>query len=90
MPQASNSDEDISAEPWFSVGENDVFPEELVTFLGLPPHLRAIFTRHHGDLFGVPFWATMQAHHVAGEVIDILPYKESRRLSADGAAGHAP
>jgi isocitrate dehydrogenase kinase/phosphatase len=90
MPQARDADEDIAAEPWFSVGENDVFPEELVTFLGLPPPLRAIFFQHHGDLFKVEFWAALQARHAAGEVIDILPYKESRRLSAQATPGAAP
>jgi isocitrate dehydrogenase kinase/phosphatase len=90
MPQARDADEDIAAEPWFSVGENDVFPEELVTFLGLPPPLRAIFFQHHGDLFKVEFWAALQARHAAGEVIDILPYKESRRLSAKATPGQTP
>lgn len=90
MPQAGDANQDISAEPWFAVGENDVFPEELVTFLGLPPPLRAIFTQHHGDLFGVEFWSTLQAHLAAGEVLDVLPYKESRRLSAKGVPAHAP
>ena len=27
MPEASDPDEDLMAEPWFSVGEQDVFPE---------------------------------------------------------------
>ncbi|HMA35714.1 MAG TPA: bifunctional isocitrate dehydrogenase kinase/phosphatase [Chloroflexia bacterium] len=85
MPQATDSDEDVAAEPWFFVGENDVFPEELATFLGLPPPLHAIFTAHHGDLFEVAFWAAMRARHLAHEVIDILPYKESRRLAAGEA-----
>ena len=84
MPQSDDMDDDVAGEPWYAVGENDVFPEELATFLGLPPHLRAIFTRYHGDLFGVDFWATVQARHAAGEIIDIVPYKESRRISADG------
>src|SRR5205823_12964704 len=43
MPQARDSDEELYAEPWFSVGENDVFPEELQTFLGLQPGLARIF-----------------------------------------------
>jgi len=90
MPQAGDADEDISSKPWFSVGENDVFPEELVIFLGLPPPLRAIFIQYHGDLFKVEFWAALQAQITAGEVIDVLPYKESQRLSAEGAPGHAP
>ncbi|MEO5951510.1 MAG: bifunctional isocitrate dehydrogenase kinase/phosphatase, partial [Chloroflexia bacterium] len=38
MPQPANDDFDdmFAPEPWFSVGENDVFPEEMHTFLGLP------------------------------------------------------
>ena len=80
MPPPQDADEDMAAEPWFSVAENDVFPEELATFLGLPPPLRAIFAPAHGDLFGVPFWAQLQARLAAGEVIDILPYKPSHRL----------
>jgi len=88
MPPPQDADEDMAAEPWFSVAENDVFPEELVTFLGLPPPLRAIFAPAHGDLFGVPFWAQLQARLAAGEVIDILPYKPSHRLRpAAGGAG---
>ncbi|HUS14584.1 MAG TPA: bifunctional isocitrate dehydrogenase kinase/phosphatase [Chloroflexia bacterium] len=80
MPQARDADEDVSAEPWFSVAENDVFPEELGTFLGLPPPQRAIFTAANPELFDVPFWADLCARHAAGEVIDIFPYKESKRL----------
>ena len=80
MPQARDSDEELYAEPWFSVGENDVFPEELQTFLGLQPDLARTFIRDHGDLFRVAFWAEMQARHTAGEIIDILPYRESKRL----------
>ncbi len=88
MPPPADPDEDMAAEPWFSVDENDVFPEELVTFLGLPPPLRAIFAPAHGDLFGVPFWAQLQARLAAGEVIDILPYKPSHRLQpAAGGQG---
>jgi len=80
MPQGRTADEDLAPEPWFSVGENDVFPEELATFLGLPRDLRPVFTAAHGELFGVDYWETMKARHLAGEVIDVLPYRESRRL----------
>ena len=81
MPQTDEWDDAVSAEPWFSVGENDVFPEELATFLGLPPPLRRVFARAHGELFGVPFWTELQTRLRAGEFLDIFPYKESRRLS---------
>jgi isocitrate dehydrogenase kinase/phosphatase len=83
MPE--EDDDDMFAETMFTVGEYDVFPEELKTFLGLPPRLRDIFTRTHGDLFEVAFWKQLQARLAAHEVIDIFPYKESRRLPQDGA-----
>ncbi len=84
MPEPDDSDDDLLAEPWYSVGEQDVFPEELKTFLGLPPRLADVFMQYHGDLFGVDFWADLQARHEAGEVIAVLPYKESRRLPHAG------
>jgi isocitrate dehydrogenase kinase/phosphatase len=70
----------MGAEPWYHVAENDVFPEEFMTFLGLPARLQAIFRAAHGDLLDVRFWQSMQARHRAGEAVDILPYRESERL----------
>src|SRR4029453_16491840 len=29
MPQPRNAEEELAAEPWFAVGEHDIFPEEL-------------------------------------------------------------
>lgn len=82
MPQSSESDEELYAEPWFSVGEYDVFPEELHTFLGLPPDLKAVFHEAHGELFTVEFWTKLQACYKGGGVLDVFPYKEQRRLSS--------
>lgn len=84
MPPPRSDEEEYDAEPWFFVGENDVFPSEFQTFLGLPPELRAIFTERHGDLFGVAFWQQMQQRQRAGEVIDVFPYRQSRRLERAG------
>ena len=82
MPQASSYDEELSAEPWFYVGPDDIFPEEFLTFLGLQEPLRSLFIDRHGDLFEVEFWRRMQARHAAGDVIDIFPYPENRRLES--------
>jgi isocitrate dehydrogenase kinase/phosphatase len=81
IPRARNFDEELEAETWFAVNEKDIFPEEFKTFLGLDGSLREIFTKAHGDLFGVEFWKRMQERIMAGEVTDIFPYKQSRRLS---------
>lgn len=82
MPQPRDLDEELAAEPWFYVGDSDLFPEEFVTFLGLRGDIRETFLQAHADLLGTDFWQGMQARHGAGEVMDIFPYRLSRRLQA--------
>jgi isocitrate dehydrogenase kinase/phosphatase len=78
-PPRDESDE-MSAEPWFGVGEDDVFPAELRTFLGLQGPVREAFLREHSDLFGVELWRGLQERHRRGEVISFFPYSPERRL----------
>lgn len=81
MPESTNYDEEMSSEPWFMVGEDDIFPEEFSRFLGLHGVLRDTFVDHHGDMFEVDFWQQLQARLRAGDVIDIFPYDRQKRLS---------
>ncbi len=90
IPPPRHPEDEMSAEPWFSVGENDIFPEEFTSFLEFPPGLRDIFMDVHADLLSVDFWSDMQARHEAGEVLDIFPYHESRRLTRSGAHPPSP
>jgi isocitrate dehydrogenase kinase/phosphatase len=80
LPEARTEEQEMAAEPWFTVGESDIFPEELRTFLGLEGELRTAFLREHSDLFDVAFWHRMQERNRHGEVIDFFPYGEARRL----------
>jgi isocitrate dehydrogenase kinase/phosphatase len=82
LPETSDPDREMAADPWFGVGDNDVFPEEFRNFLGLRRDLREVLEQHHGDLFGVRFWQRVQERIRAGEVIEIFPYQRSRRLGA--------
>ncbi len=82
MPQTADPDREMSADPWFGVGDSDVFPEEFRNFLGVRGELRNVLEHHHGDLFGVRFWKRVQERLGSGEVIEIFPYKRSRRLGA--------
>ena len=52
VPRARYDDEEMSGEPWFFVGENDVFPEEFLPFLGLQGEPREAFLARHSDLLG--------------------------------------
>ncbi len=80
FPVSDDPYDDMADTPAYGVGPNDIFPEELPRFLGLNPHLRAVFDKHHADLFDVDFWQAVQARIDSGEVIEILPYRRSRSL----------
>lgn len=74
IPEAQTYEDELSAEPWFSVGPDDIFPEEFVRFLGLTKEQMAVFLAEHGELLGPEFWRDLQARHRAGEVVEVLPY----------------
>ncbi len=80
MPRARDADEEMASEPWFYVGERDVFPEEFLPFLGLPDGLREAFLEAHAELLTPGFWRAMQERHRAGEIVDIFPYHQRHRL----------
>jgi isocitrate dehydrogenase kinase/phosphatase len=80
LPAPRNEDDEMAAEPWFYVGERDVFPEEFRAFLTLPGQLGEVFLRAHGDLLDVGYWKRMQDVVATGEVVDFFPYKQSRRI----------
>ena len=50
LPQPASIEEEFAAEPWFHVGEQDVFPEEFRAFLVPPGPVREAFLAAHGDL----------------------------------------
>ena len=83
MPQARDGDEEVASEPWYFVGEHDVFPEEFRAFLGLRGELLQAFLAAHGDLLTPAFWWRMQERIHGGEIIDVFPYRSSRRLRLD-------
>ena len=60
LPAATNDEDEFSAEPWFFVGPNDVFPEQWLPFLGIPPELLDSFKARHGDLLGPHWWRSRQ------------------------------
>ena len=86
IPSARNELDEMSAEPWYTVAEGDVFPEELQRFLGFDGHLREAFLREHGNLFDPAYWRGMQERNRSGELIDFFPYAEARRLKPSAPA----
>ena len=82
IPEPRDEYEEMSAEPYYHVGPMDIFPEEFPRFLIGNPEIRAIFHRLHGDLFDVGFWRDMQKRLKRGEIVDVFPYRELKRLEA--------
>jgi isocitrate dehydrogenase kinase/phosphatase len=86
MPPPASLEEEFAAEPWFYVGEQDVFPEEFNAFLVPPGILRDAFIQVHGDLLDVGFWQGVQRRLARGDVVDVFPYRRDARLQRNQAA----
>ena len=80
IPLPRSIEEEFAAEPWFHVGEQDVFPEEFQAFLVPAGTLRNDFLAQHRDLLEMEFWQRVQKRIAAGEVVDVFPYRREARL----------
>jgi len=74
MPPAQTLEDEMSAETWFYVGENDVFPEQFISFLGFNDELRTFFMDWHSEILTAAYWRNLQTQHRMGKVLDVLPY----------------
>ncbi|MCB0560960.1 MAG: bifunctional isocitrate dehydrogenase kinase/phosphatase [Lewinellaceae bacterium] len=80
IPEPRDYYDELSSEPWYSVGPNDVFPEEFPRFLIGRQDIRELFYKLHGDLYDVTFWRKVQERLRAGEIFDVFPYRQRLRF----------
>ncbi len=80
IPPARSYEEELAAEPYWRVGEGDVFPEQFGQFLVSDPRARQIFYEYHRDLLEPAFWQGKQARLAAGVQEDVFPYPEEARF----------
>jgi isocitrate dehydrogenase kinase/phosphatase len=80
IPPARSYEEELSAEPYWRIGEHDVFPEQFDCFLVSDPRARAMFYEHHRDVLDPEFWKAKQALVRAGEQEDVFPYPQECRF----------
>jgi isocitrate dehydrogenase kinase/phosphatase len=83
LPEARTPEEEVAAEPWFSVRENDIFPEEFLQFLALPKPALTALLKHHGEIFRADFWRAIQRQIRVGDIPEVFPYRAERRLTDD-------
>ncbi|MGG2397400.1 bifunctional isocitrate dehydrogenase kinase/phosphatase [Pseudomonas sp. SH1-B] len=75
IPPPRFPEDEMSAEPWYSVAPNDVFPEEFPPFLFADIQQRRLFSKLHGNLYDADYWKQLQDAIRAGKVIDVFPYR---------------
>jgi isocitrate dehydrogenase kinase/phosphatase len=81
LPRARDDEDEYAAEPWFAVGPNDVFPEEIPKFLFADERHKEILDEEHPTLFTPEFWRATQRRVAAGEQISFTPYPKARRFA---------
>ncbi|MDQ5849800.1 MAG: bifunctional isocitrate dehydrogenase kinase/phosphatase [Pseudomonadota bacterium] len=87
IPPPSSYEEELAAEPYWRIGEGDVFPEQFDRFLVSDPRSREIFYEYHRDLLDPDFWTAKQEQVRAGLQEDVFPYpEEARFLRAPGGS----
>jgi isocitrate dehydrogenase kinase/phosphatase len=89
LPEARTPEDEMAAEPWFSVREHDIFPEEFLQFLSFPKPALAALLGHHREIFTPDFWRAIQRQIGAGEIPEVFPYRAERRLANDQALAFA-
>jgi len=80
IPEARYPEDEFAAEPWYSIGANDIFPEQFATFLFADRRVREAFFKHHADLFEARFWKARQDNIHAGIYEDVFPYPQRIRF----------
>jgi isocitrate dehydrogenase kinase/phosphatase len=81
VPPARDYEDEISAEPWFGVAENDIFPEEIPHFLIPPGPHRQAFVELHPELAEARWWRELQAAVAAGVIREHFAYPQTVRFS---------
>jgi isocitrate dehydrogenase kinase/phosphatase len=80
IPEARYPEDELAAEPWYSIAANDIFPEQFATFLFADRRVRETFLKHHADLLRADFWIRKQQNIGAGIYEDVFPYPQKIRF----------
>jgi len=81
IPPARSYEDEISDTPWYSVGQNDVFPESFAPFFFTDREDIGQFKKDHADLLNPDWWNSMKETVLAGDLTDVFPYPVKRRFS---------
>jgi isocitrate dehydrogenase kinase/phosphatase len=81
IPPPRNEEEEMSSTPWYTVGPNDIFPEEFRLFFSGNQRARKVFDEINSDLYEADFWRGLQERIRSGHVEDFFPYRRKLRFN---------
>jgi len=81
IPPARSYEDEISDTPWYSIGQNDVFPSSFAPFFFANKADLELFKKDHADLLDADWWNGIKDNILAGNQEDIFPYPLKRRFS---------
>lgn len=84
IPPPRYPEDELSAEPWYSVAPGDVFPEEFRHWLCADPQIGPLFEEMHSELFSAAYWRSLQARIREGHVEDVYAYRRHQRFCLRG------
>ncbi|WP_228517982.1 bifunctional isocitrate dehydrogenase kinase/phosphatase [Aliidiomarina indica] len=80
LPKPNTYEDSLMADNAHSVAPNDVFPEQVATFVFPNAKLRALFTELHPELIDADYWTQQQQAVAKGVIADVFPYPQSIRF----------
>lgn len=83
IPQPRNEAEEMASTPWYSVGPNDIFPEEFRLFFSGNQRARKVFDELHSEIYEASFWQGLQTQIADGYVEDVFPYRRKLRFARE-------
>ena len=86
IPEPKNEQEEMQSGPWYTVGPDDIFPEEFRLFFSGNIKARKMFEEMHSDLYQVSFWTDLQHQIRSGYVVDVFPYRRVKRFDRNAEA----
>ena len=80
IPKAKTYEQEMASEPWYYVGQNDVFPEEFRYFMLPNPYMKEIFNKKYKKLLDADYWVSVQEKIRENGVMDYYPYGSETRM----------
>ncbi len=80
IPEAKTPEQEMASQPWYYVGPKDIFPEEFPGFLLRSGPYLDYLREQHGEIFDADFWNDLKRRLLAGEIMDVFPYRTGWRF----------